>query len=568
MKKKSVIRKAFFMMTVHFILLLVVFFSYLFFSYHTAVGNLRDGMENLIQIYGRELENKINNADMLLERLIYANDDYTLLQSENEAIRYYASVRLKNLIEEQTAYDDYVDAVVMADSIYGVCLDYENRQISLENKTSLRDFVSRGAKKERGEAQWSIEVIGTTRYLYKMYIWQGRAVGAFISVDRFMDNVHDDELNDMTVVLLDNEKRIQSTLGENIPGMKIGKNPEEVLGKLAQKASYELADGRMKICAYVSMSAIWGQIQVNMVLVMIVILTLTVYSIVMLRFIRRELILPTRRMQETMIRMRDGEYTLRIRDEFTSSEFILLKDTFNELADEIVNLRIQSYEKQIDLQETELKCVRLQIRPHFFLNAMTTISSLSQREKNREIQRYIDALSKNIRYMFQSGLHTVTLGEEIRHIENYFEMQELNYPDCVFYYIDIPTELEMWKIPQMLIHTVIENEYKYAVEVDQVLTILIKAEVREEKGEEMLCLSIEDDGGGYPQEVLENFLYETGERHEKPQNGERIGLISIKRMLELMYERDDLFEIGNTVPHGCCNYFWIPKQPIQEIKES
>ena len=99
-----------------------------------------------------------------------------------------------------------------------------------------------------------------------------------------------------------------------------------------------------------------------------------------------------------MIRMRDGEYTLRIRDEFTSSEFILLKDTFNELADEIVNLRIQSYEKQIDLQETELKCVRLQIRPHFFLNAMTTISSLSQREKNREIQRYIDALSKNIRY--------------------------------------------------------------------------------------------------------------------------------------------------------------------------
>lgn len=93
---------------------------------------------------------------------------------------------------------------------------------------------------------------------------------------------------------------------------------------------------------------------------------------------------------------------------------------------------------------------RLQIRPHFFLNAMTTISSLSQREKNREIQRYIDALSKNIRYMFQSGLHTVTLGEEIRHIENYFEMQELNYPDCVFYYIDIPKELEMWKIPQML----------------------------------------------------------------------------------------------------------------------
>ena len=438
MKKKSVIRKAFFMMTVHFILLLVVFFSYLFFSYHTAVGNLRDSMENLIQIYGRELENKIENADMLLERLIYANDDYTLLQSRDEATRYYASVRLKHLIEEQTAYDDSVDAVVMADSVYGVCLDYENRQISLENKTSLREFVSRGAKRGRGKAQWNIEVIGGDRYLYKMYIWQGRAVGIFISVDRFMDNVWGDELNDMTVVLLDSKNRIWSILGESISGMEIGKNPEVVLGKFTQKTSYELAEGRMKIYACVSISALWGQIQVNMILVMIVILTLTVYSIMMLRFIQRELIFPTRRMQETMIRMRDGEYKLRIQDVFTSSEFTLLKDTFNELADEIVNLRIQSYEKQIDLQETELKCVRLQIRPHFFLNAMTTISSLSQREKNKEIQRYIEALSKNIRYMFRSGLHTVTLGEEIRHIENYFEMQQLNYPDCVFYYIDIP----------------------------------------------------------------------------------------------------------------------------------
>ena len=90
----------------------------------------------------------------------------------------------------------------------------------------------------------------------------------------------------------------------------------------------------------------------------------------------------------------------------------------------------------------------------------------------------------------------MTLGEEIRHIENYFEMQELNYPDCVFYYIDIPKELEMWKIPQMLIHTVIENEYKYAVEVDQVSDNSDqKQKYGKKRGEEMLCLSIEDDGG-------------------------------------------------------------------------
>ena len=233
--------------------------------------------------------------------------------------------------------------------------------------------------------------------------------------------------------------------------------------------------------------------------------------------------------------------------------------------DEIVGLKIQSYEKQIDLQETELKCVRLQIRPHFFLNAMTTISSLSQQAKNKEIQQYITALSKNIRYMFRSGLHTVTLGEEIRHVENYFEMQELKYPNCVFYFFDVPKELEEWKIPQMLIHTIIENEYKYAVSIDQVLTILIKASVVKREEQEMLLLEIEDDGAGYPEEFIEKFQ---AQNFTMTKTGERVGLQSVKRMMELMYEREGLFTVNNIVPHGCKNTFYVPEKAVQEFAEN
>lgn len=563
MKKKSSVRKAAFMSVVHFILLMIVFFSYLLFSYRTAAGDLRESTENLILIYGRELENRIKNADMLLERLIYTNDDYDLLQSEDEAVRYYASVRLKGFIEEQTAYDDYIDAVVMADSMYGICLDYENKQLPLNERNSLRNYVSEGAANWHKKADWSIGKIGSDNYVYKMYIWQGRAVGVFVSVDRFMENALESDLNGMTVLLLDNDNRIWGAFGERTTGIKRGEYMDEAFGKMTQTAGYNFADGRLKVCACVGMSAILGQIRLNMVLVMIVILSLVIYSVMMLRFVRRELLIPVSHMQQTMMQMREGDYTLRIREEFEGSEFTLLKDTFNKLMDEIVNLRIKSYEKQIDLQETELRCVRLQIRPHFFLNAMATISSLSQRAKNREIQQYIAALSKNIRYMFRSGLHTVQLGEEIRHIENYFEMQELNYPDCVFYYIDIPEQLEIWKIPQMLIHTVIENEYKYAVAMDNVLTILIRAEEIKEKGERMLCLQIEDDGRGYPEDVLRNFRED---KEVANHSGERVGLRSIRRMLALMYEREDLFEISNVSPHGCRNTFRIPLHPVQEVK--
>ena len=191
---------------------------------------------------------------------------------------------------------------------------------------------------------------------------------------------------------------------------------------------------------------------------------------------------------------------------------------------------------------------------------MTTISSLSQQGKNKEIESYISALSKNIRYMFRAGLHTVSLQEEVTHVENYFEMQELKYPGCVFYYIDINPEVREWKIPQMIIHTIIENEYKYAVNINQMLTILIKASKADVNGEEMLYVEVEDDGAGYPKEVLQFF---ENQENTISKTGERVGLKSVKRMMELMYEREGLFTISNIEPHGCKNTFRIPAHAVK-----
>ena len=45
-----------------------------------------------------------------------------------------------------------------------------------------------------------------------------------------------------------------------------------------------------------------------------------------------------------------------------------------------------------------------------------------------------------------------------------------------------------------LIHIFVENIYKHAVSVDNLITILVQVNKTEYKGQEMLCISIEDDG--------------------------------------------------------------------------
>ena len=115
----------------------------------------------------------------------------------------------------------------------------------------------------------------------------------------------------------------------------------------------------------------------------------------------------------------------------------------------------------------------------------------------------------------------------------------------------------------MLLHTVIENEYKYAVVMGHVLSIFINIKKIELKGRQYLCIEIEDDGDGYPQEFIDDFLQE-----QRPKgDGTRIGLWGLKKMLYLMYNEKGLFTIENIKPHGCHNKFLIPEKPVHEIRK-
>ena len=306
---------------------------------------------------------------------------------------------------------------------------------------------------------------------------------------------------------------------------------------------------------------VWNQTRILMVVSLAVVVVTLLFGGLIVRYVSRQMVRPLNRMTEDMRRIDGGEHMLRIRDEFGTQEFTQLRDTFNQLMDVIVHLKIESYEKRIALHEMELKSIRLQLKPHFFLNAITTISSLSSQGKNHEIRTYVDALSKNIRYMFKSGLHTVPIEEEIQQIENYFEMQECKYPGCLFHFVELPPALHGWPVPQMLVQTFVENEFKYAVSIDSVLTLLIHITKETFDGEEMLLIRIEDDGKGYPQDVLD---YMNGSAPRPADDGERVGLWSVKRIMALMYERDDLIELGNIEPHGCLNLIRVPAASVNE----
>lgn len=563
--KKSFIKEILIYLSLLTGLLFVLLGVFLLSSYDILEKEIIDSSDAFLEIYSNEFDNSVEKMNDVLKRITMQGEDLANIKSESENRRSLASISLHNYMQETISGTELVDMIIVYDSNYNVCLDANGTSIKYEDKNVLRTHTMEILTDTKIEnAEWNFITVNNNVYLYKPLRYGGRVIAVYTQMKDLLPTLETDVVEGRSIILTDRNGRIGKMWGDATLPVRVGGDITDIDEKDYHRKRVSVAEDTLYMYCFTWKNAMLKQTHTSMILVAVVVCASVLFLLYILRYTRKEVILPMQTMVEDMECIKNGAYDARISGNFDTKEFLLLQETTNQMVDEIVGLKIRAYEEQIELQGMELKSIRLQLKPHFFLNALTTISSLSNQNKNEKIQDYINALSKNVRYMFRAGFHTVSVKEEIRHVENYFEMQELKYPGCIFYMIDLPEQLEEWQIPQMLIHTFIENEYKYAISMEETLTVLIKISEQRYQGEDMLVIEIEDDGKGYPEEVL---AYMNDIAEPVGAKGERIGLRSIKRMMELMYEKKELVQLSNIEPHGCMNRIYVPKEPKHALEE-
>ncbi|MDF2908893.1 MAG: putative sensor with domain [Herbinix sp.] len=532
-------------------------------SYNILENEIKASSEAFLKIYSNEFSNNIAEMDNLLKSITTQGEDLSQIKSSNGNKRALAAISLSNYLQDLLSGRDITDVMVVYDNNYEVCLDAITNGFNFKQKNMLRDFTGKAIENDDiDNYEWNFLNLENETYLYKMLITDSRAIALYIRTGKLLRTLSTEENGNRSIVLVNDKGVIGKLWGNETEEIKVGLNIKDINAEGYFHIGKNIVEDQLSIYCYTGKNGILKQTDTSVIIVAVAAFVAVFFILFILHFTRKEIANPMQHMIGDMERIKNGEYENRVGGSFHTKEFLMLQDATNKMVDEIVGLKIQSYEKRIELQDMELKSIRLQLKPHFFLNALTTISSLSSQSKNEHIKTYIDALSRNVRYMFRAGFHTVPVREEIKHVKNYFEMQELKYPECIFYLIDMPQELEEWKIPQMLIHTFIENEFKYAVSIDETLTILIKISQKTYQGQEMLLIEIEDDGKGYPEEVLD---YMSGRTENNSEKGTRLGLWSINRMMELMYEMEHLLILENIKPHGCLNRIYIPQKAKHEL---
>lgn len=546
------------------ILITIILAIFLFSSYIILKNEIEESSNALLTLYVNDFENTISKMDNYFTSIAIQDEMLAKIKSDDENIRTLAARGLHNYMQGLITDNEIADIIVVYSKKNDICLDVIKQGLEYNTKNALRDYTKSALGNKKTNNQWSLMTLDNQSYLYKMLINDGQAIAIYLKADHLLNYLDLMGKNNRIIGLVGLDGNIGKIWGESSSDIITG----SPISEINTKAYFIFKQGVQKttidMYCYVSKNGLLKQINRSVILVGVVVSLTLIFLLYILRYVKKEIAMPMHHMIGDMRIIKRGEYQNRIEGKFKTEEFLLLQQTTNKMIDEIIGLKITSYEKKIELQEIELKSIRLQLKPHFFLNALSTISGLSVQSKNDRIIAYIGALSKNIRYMFRAGIHTVSISEEITHVKNYIEMQELKYPGCIFELIDLPKELEEWRIPQMIIHTFVENIYKYAISLDHIITLLIKIRKVEYLGETMLIIEIEDDGKGYPTEMLKSM-----ENNIQPMtvDGSGVGVWSIKRMMEIMYEREHLLVLGNKEPHGCFIQLFVPEYPKHEVRK-
>lgn len=125
----------------------------------------------------------------------------------------------------------------------------------------------------------------------------------------------------------------------------------------------------------------------------------------------------------------------------------------------------------------------------------------------------------------------MALKAEIAFVKNYVDLQKHVTGRQVFCEVQAPKETEDWMVPVLCIQTFVENSVKYARfgSVQVPLEILVTADVLVTEEGRFLDLNIQDNGQGYPEEILEEI-------NKNTDKGSRsVGINNIKRRCRLLY---------------------------------
>lgn len=438
---------------------------------------------------------------------------------------------------------------------YPAYLSLKNQiEADVKDKTIYEKFYSR----------WSTINLNGTYYIINIVPYYDSYMISLISADDLIRPLRQINLgeNGYASLVSENGKSVTSPLSNNGTVQNTKPDPSSLLNLIQTRTT---VNGEFTNASfYVKLVIQFGAFEKIMIAQLLIILLAVIIAcnlcFIMLYF-KKKVLMPIKRFSYNLtVWTGDGEPL-----DIESSKIIELEKAntqFLNLVKQIKHFKIDLYERELEKQRIQLNYMKFQIKPHFFLNCLTSIYSMAQMQMYADIQNMTLSTSKYFRYIFQNDQDFVRLENEIEHVRTYLDIQKHRYRDAFIYRIEQSEAACSAKIPPLVLQTFIENAIKYAVSREKEVRILLTIARRYEGEEERTVIRISDTGPGFPPNVLEKLI--RGQSLNQT-NGTNIGIMNTLQRLEYLYQKKAKVVFSNRVGGGACVTLYLPEPPKDNL---
>jgi len=479
----------------------------------------RLSMQNLADNYMNEVHTRMQNAQSILVHFLQEDVDCIVMRNQPENEYRYKSAKMRFHYNLRT-----IGALINGADGYFYYMEEKQDMLAWGQRVigdnilqTMESFVTNNLNEEKSQG-WHIHELNSRKYLLLIINGKGISYGAWLSLD-------------------DVQSQLQT--GIDYSDYSILFSEKEPLEK--EKATVQVSSQKKNIVLNIAVptSEIIGRISGYQKLMRVMVFIYLMLVPILYFFLRYLFIVPLKKINEAHYNLQNGNQDYRLIEEGDSAEFQEAYISFNQMAENINQLKIESYEKEIARQKMELRNLQLQIRPHFLLNTFNLIYTLIQRKEYDLIQDVILYLSDYFRYIFRTHKELEMFSKEFQMIENYIKLSGIRYFGRIDFKYEIDPELESVRIPPLLLHNFIENSIKHGVKKEQILQITIIGEYEEQ----MVTIYIMDDGNGFDKSKLEcERKILKGEIQPKNPNA-HIGLLNSYKRLKHFYGESANIEI-------------------------
>jgi len=311
----------------------------------------------------------------------------------------------------------------------------------------------------------------------------------------------------------------QTDLGPLINSYNAARKYWNINGKRALIVRYQSSFNKLTTMGYVNYSSLTSAAwQINSLMLVIVAASVAAAALAAW-FFSRVFCRNIYRLQESMVRIREGNIEVRSRIK-SRDEIGVMADIFNNMMDRIGNLlkNIQKTEEQKRLAEQTV--LEAQIQPHFIYNTINSIAYVAHERGEKDLEAVASSTVQLLRGVLGVRESFIPLWQEYDYIEHYLTIQRFKMGRDFRLEWDVEEKLWSYPIPKLLLQPIVENALLHGIAQKKDGRISVQVFLRNET----FVMKVTDNGRGLvsqPEEKSGGSLRKVGLHNVR----ERINLI-------------------------------------------